>query len=189
VVIVTDDESELSDTSFDSMFKALDPSYADYVFHAIAVPDDPEAACDNGGACCELGEQQGVVYQALVGATGGVFGNLCLQDFQGVFEELAKSVEQGSSLSCEWTIPPAPAGMPFDPDKVNVEFSDGMGNTLQFGRVDSEAECAGVADGWYYDDPANPTKIVACSQTCDKIRDVEGGSITIKFGCATQPAG
>ena len=66
----------------------------------------------------------------------------------------------GSLLSCEFEIPPPPQGESFDPDEVNVEFSDGIGNVTPIGRVDDEAGCAQVSGGWYYDDLANPTTIL-----------------------------
>ena len=85
-------------------------------------------------------------------------------------------------------IPPPPDGMDFDPDQVNVEFDDGAGGILDIGRVESPAECAGVTDGWYYDDPMAPTRIIVCPQTCTKIQGFDMASISIKFGCATIPA-
>lgn len=178
IVIVTDDNSDLDAADFDAEFKQLDPSYDPYIFHGIiCFYECPEAA--------EIGE----VYVELIDQTDGVQGDLCLQDFQSVFDEVATAVIGGVSLSCEWEIPSTPDGEEFDPDAVNVEFDDGIGGTLDIGRVDSPAECANVTDGWYYDDPVSPTMILVCPQTCDKIQGFQDAKINIKFGCETTPAG
>ena len=72
-----------------------------------------------------------------------------------------------------------------DFEKVNVDFNDGMGNVLPIGKVNAEADCANVMDGWYYDDPNAPTKILVCPQTCAKIQIAPMASMNIKFGCET----
>jgi len=38
--------------------------------------------------------------------------------------------------------------------------------------------------GWHYDDPAAPTRIVACPQTCDLIQSTPLAEIKILLGCA-----
>lgn len=193
VIVVTDDDSDLSANDFNTQFLALDPTHAGYKFHAIASPEDPILACVAQTSCCPaffplsaaLSEQ----YIDLVALTGGIFGNLCEQDFGPIFDQVSTEVVSGAALACEYPIPPPPDGEDFDPDRVNVAFDDGMGGTLEIGRVDAPAACAGVADGWYYDVPAAPTSIVLCPQTCDTIQGFANASVSIKFGCATVPAG
>jgi hypothetical protein len=51
------------------------------------------------------------------------------------------------------------------------------------------ADCAGVTNGWYYDDPAAPETIVLCPQTCEAIQGFTMAQVSIEFGCATKPAG
>jgi hypothetical protein len=178
IVVVTDDESNLDALSFDNQFKALDPDFDDYKLHGIVSMQDCDDAADIGQVYISLGQ-----------LTGGLVSDLCLQNFQPVFDLLATEVISGSVLSCEWAIPEPPEGEDFDPDKVNVEFDDGSGNTLLIGRVDSAAECPNVTDGWHYDDPVNPTLIVACPQTCDRIQGAMMATIAIQLGCATEAAG
>lgn len=178
VVIVTDDESELDAVSFDNQFKALDPSYVTYKLHGIVSMHDCEDAADVGQVYITLGQ-----------LTGGLIADLCDQNFQPVFDLLATEVIGGSVLSCEWTIPEPPEGETLNPDQVNVEFDDGQGMAETIGRVDDASQCAGVADGWYYDDPAAPTLIIACPQTCERMQDAMMASISIQLGCATVPAG
>lgn len=174
LVIVTDDESNMDAMTFDAQFQALDAGYAGYKLHGIvSVQNCPEAA------------QIGDIYIELADLTGGVIGDLCLQDFQPVFDSLATEVISGSVLTCEWAVPMPAEGEEFDPDKVNVEFDDGSGTILEIGRVDDAAGCAAVQDGWYYDDPVDPTLILACPQTCERMQGAMMASISIKLGCAT----
>lgn len=192
IVVVTDDDSDMSATDFDTMWRALDPSHESYVFHAIASPEDPIAACLGQTTCCPtpplpLSAALSQEYIQLVQARGGIFGNLCEQNFGPVFNQLSTAVVSGATLACEYTIPPPPDGEELDPDEVNVTFDSGVG-TLDIGRVDDPADCPNVEDGWYYDNPDAPTTIIVCPQTCDKIQGFDQASIDIQFGCATVEA-
>lgn len=188
VVVVTDDNSALTAADFTQQFVSLSPNLSDFVLHGIVSSIDPDVACGQGSACCQLAASQGTVYQELIGQTGGVEGNLCDQEFQPVFQAVAQQVIGGATLSCSYQIPPAPDGETFDKDEVNVDFDDGTGGTLSIGRVDDVSNCAAVSDGWYYDDPDDPQLIIVCPQTCDKLQGFEDASVAIKFGCETVPA-
>ena len=178
IVVVTDDSSNMTVENFDAQFQALDPSYVGYIHHSVVCHSDCPSAADIGTRYIELSNQ-----------TMGVAADLCDQDFQAVFDVLSTEVIGGTELSCEFEIPTPPDGMEFNPDQVNLEFNDGMGGTLEIGRVDTAADCPGVSDGWYYDDPMNPQLILVCPQTCEKMQGVLNGSISIAFGCASMPAG
>jgi len=174
VLVVTDDTSNMSLNDFDTGFLGLDPSYADYLQHSVVCHSNCSSAAGIGSRYINLSVQ-----------TGGVAADLCDQDFQSVFDVLSTEVIGGTQLACEFEIPEPPNGEDFDPDKVNVDFDDGLGGTLPIPRVASAAECPGVIDGWYYDDPAAPTMIVMCPQTCEKVQVAKNGSINIAFGCET----
>ncbi|MCA9705226.1 MAG: VWA domain-containing protein [Myxococcales bacterium] len=178
IVVVTDDTSNMDWMDFDAQFLALDPSYAGYIHHSVV--------CHSN---CASAAGIGTNYIDLSNATMGVAADLCDQDFQAVFDVLSTEVIGGTELACEFEIPPPPDDMEFNPDQVNVEFNDGMGNVLEIGRVDGAADCPNVTDGWYYDDPMNPQMILVCPQTCDKMQGALNGAISIAFGCATMPAG
>ncbi len=87
-------------------------------------------------------------------------------------------------LDCEWVMPAPSGSRDQDPTKVNVNFLTG-GALTQLGRVPSKEECANFQNGWFYDDPANPTKIIACPNTCDAIKASTDGKIDILVGCDT----
>lgn len=96
VIVVSDDDSSLSAGDFNTAFLALDPSHAGYTFHTIASPEDPIPACVAQTVCCPdfvplvaaLGQQ----YIDLTALTGGVFNNICFQDFEPFFNDVALSV-------------------------------------------------------------------------------------------------
>ena len=186
VVVVTDDNSDLSAAAFDAAFKALDPGLAAYKLHAICGAKDSGDIlwCAQNAICCAFTAKAGKVYMDLINKTGGEWGDLCLQNFTPVFDVLSTEVIQNASLACEWTIPDPMGDDPIDFDKVNVDFVDGM-NVKPIGKVETPADCGNVSDGWYYDDPMKPTKILVCPQTCDKIQGVANAKIDIKFGCET----
>jgi hypothetical protein len=188
IILVSDDDSDLSANAFHSAFEALDPSHIGYKFHAIASPEDEILACVAMTSCCLLSAALSQEYIDLVGITGGIFGNLCEQDFAPIFDLVSTQVISEATIACEFPIPEPPEGETFDPDKVNVAFDDGMGGTLEIGRVDSPADCPMVTDGWYYDDPADPTSIVLCDQTCGTIQGFAMASVQVQFGCATVDA-
>ena len=86
-------------------------------------------------------------------------------------------------LECEWEVPDSP-DMPFDKMLVNVELSSPAGE-VALGLVEDEDECA--ARGWHYDDFEEPTRIIACEETCDLIQSTAMARIDILLGCETVP--
>ena len=178
IVVVTDDTSDMDFADFDAAFQMLDPSYAGYIHHSVVCHSNCESAAGIGTNYIELSNM-----------TAGVAADLCDQDFQAVFDVLSTEVIGGTELACEFEIPAPPDDMEFNPNQVNLEFDDGMGGVLEIGRVDSAAQCADVVDGWYYDNPDAPQMIFMCPQTCTTVQASMNGSINIKFGCATMPAG
>jgi hypothetical protein len=95
--------------------------------------------------------------------------------------ETALNVIRGATLSCEFQMPPAPAGKTLDIGSVNVVFTPagGQGQTLTYNQG-----CTGGA-GWHYDDPHAPTKITLCAGTCGTVQAAKGAEIDVVTGCAT----
>jgi hypothetical protein len=85
-------------------------------------------------------------------------------------------------------LPPPPEGEEFDPDKVNIQVHQSAGPDQSVGKVDSEAECAAHAGGWYYDNPAAPTRIKVCPQTCGVLQTFQEPTLDILLGCKSEPA-
>jgi hypothetical protein len=132
---------------------------------------------------CPAAAEIGTVHADLVAKTGGVGGDLCLQDFVTVFDTLAAQVAQSVQLACEWEIPPPPAGETFDAAKTNVELVlEGASELLP--RLPPGTECADLA-AWRYDNETSPTKVLACSSVCSRIQSATNAAVDLVFGCET----
>lgn len=91
-------------------------------------------------------------------------------------------------LECEWGIPDIPEGEVFESDKINVIFSESGKPEETILKIPAGRSCGSSSflGGWYYDNEASPTTIIACPQTCDYITSIKtGGSVEFDFGCAT----
>jgi hypothetical protein len=89
-------------------------------------------------------------------------------------------------VECEWTIPAPPPGQLFDSARVNVQLSaPSLTSATTFGQVPSASACA--ARGWHYDDPAAPTRLIACPETCALLRATPQARVDVLLGCATAP--
>lgn len=107
-----------------------------------------------------------------------------LTDPEKTRTELLDAIEliRGEAISCELDIPSPPTGKKLDPDKVNVHFSGASQSdvSLKYGTACS----SDVA--WRYDDPAKPTKILLCDDTCAMVKADEKGSLGVEFGCVNR---
>lgn len=183
IVIISDDAPNLTGAAFDQMLLALDAQFSGYKHHAIYAFTYPGSFCLPGSdPCCGLADGDGSEYGRHTDATGGINGNLCLQDFESVWSALATQVIENTTLACDWEIPPPPPGETLDPLRVNVHYSgDGLAPQL-LGFVDGFSAC-GAAGGWYYDNAQQPTRIFACPETCATMQELGNARIDIKFGC------
>jgi len=203
VLVVTDDDSSMNSATFSASLVALDATFAGFKFSAIASPKEPptaacvlcaatgcgscsEVCCDKSALCIPIPAAEGDVYKDLVSQTGGMFGDICSQNFQPLFQDIATAVVAESLISCVYDIPPAPGDEAIDYDKVNVDYIPMPGDPAQpiYYVPGGEADCD-AQGGWYYDDVASPTQILLCPATCDAVQMSTEGSVTVKFGCKT----
>ena len=92
---------------------------------------------------------------------------------------------KAAQLSCDYTLPPPPAGKSIDVNAVNVNYTTG-GATSTLGY---SADCSN-AKGWHYDSTTTPTKIIMCPTICSTLQnDTSGGKVDIVFGCSTAVTG
>lgn len=177
--VVTDDEANLDAATFTQQLNALDPGFiTTWKFFGVFCV----GGCPVLGACANTGN----TYNQLVQQTGGLAGDLCAgqNGFQPVFNQLSQSVVTGAELRCEWDIPPPPPGETFNQNQVNVQYTPGGGAPEQFGFAGDATGC-GVQDGWYYDDANAPTRVIACPETCTRIKGDLSGTVDVLFGCDT----
>lgn len=107
-----------------------------------------------------------------------------LTDPEKTRTDLLDAVEliRGKSISCELDIPAPPAGKKLDPDKVNVHYSGATqaDTSLKYGT-----SCKGDV-AWHYDDPAQPTKILLCDETCATVKADSKAKLGVEFACVNR---
>lgn len=187
IVVVTDDESDLSAADAKSGIMALDPAqFSDAIYDGIFSYTDGSANDECAGHAAAAGE----VYKTLVMQSNGVSGNLCLQDFKPVFDRLAQAVIGGAKLSCDWTLPTPPPGTTFVPSATNVRYTGSAAAPRTVPHMPSAAACDSAADGWawFYDNEQNPSKVTMCPKACTAIQQDTGARIELEFGCPTVEA-
>jgi hypothetical protein len=185
-LVVTDDNSDMSAQEFMDRVHTLDPAQfwpGNWVFHGIFAFANP---WDFGSPCVLVSAAAGTVYFDLTRATLGLGGDLCSQNFDPIFQELATTVVQSAELSCEWDIPPPEEGT-INPLLVNVTFT-GTAGEKPLGYVEDRSLCDTVVDAWYYDDNISPTRIFACPSTCTELKGAGALRIDIAFGCDRRTA-
>ncbi|MBS2016304.1 MAG: VWA domain-containing protein [Deltaproteobacteria bacterium] len=86
---------------------------------------------------------------------------------------------RGAAQGCELALvqPDGSPGVP-DPSKVNVVFTDANGN--------ESAVAKDASNGWSYDDPSRPTKVVFNGEACRRLQSVSNGKVKVELGCATR---
>ncbi len=210
--IISDDNASLDAASFRTQMVQKDASFQDFVFHGIVAPYDydhgdcvlcqllnngdctPCDACCGpdpalGLACTSYAEEEGTVYKDLANDTSppGVIGNLCVQEFSPMFQEMATAVIGGSQVACVFDIPAPPNNQSIDFTKVNVKFFETPTATgVPFFNVPGgQGACAGD-DEWYFDDASSPTQILLCPGACSQVQAADEGRVEVTFDCETQ---
>ncbi|WP_437603252.1 vWA domain-containing protein [Sorangium sp. So ce590] len=86
---------------------------------------------------------------------------------------------RGASVSCTMAIPLPPDGSSFDKEKVRVLYTSRSSATAELAYDQS---CA-TEDAWRYDEPANPTQIVLCVDTCTTVQADAAAKLNVDFTC------
>lgn len=81
---------------------------------------------------------------------------------------------RGLAASCEYSFT-VPAGQQLDPNLVSVTFTQN-GQSTEVPKSTS--------NGWRYDNPSNPTKVILEGGWCDQVRNASDGKVEIVLGCA-----
>ena len=136
------------------------------------------------GPKCASAVNNGSEYQKLSQLTGGIVDSVCNTDYSGVLDNLAKGLV--TRLGCEFSLP-TPDGGTVDPTKVVVQYTPASGPPKTLNQVTDASKCGSVADAWYYDNNASPTKILLCPTTCTTIGTDTAGSIKVLLGCKGAP--
>ncbi len=98
------------------------------------------------------------------------------------FEAALKAI-QGQAIGCAYAIPQPTGGQTLDLNKLNVQTTIGGVKTILTYDA-TAADCDLVAGGWYFDDPAAPTKIELCPATCSAVMAKADAAVDVVLGCA-----
>lgn len=90
IIVVTDDNSTVSHTTFNTQLLALDPTLAGYRFNSIVATLDPLAYPAN--ICSGIASARGSEFIDLSTQTGGIVSNLCEQNFAPAFSNMASAI-------------------------------------------------------------------------------------------------
>jgi hypothetical protein len=186
---VTDDQSSVSAVAFDAFLLAGDGvgyfgtgAQRNYVFHSICGVDKPLLPTEPKTVSkCSTAVTTGAQYQDLSILTGGLRYPVCDPDYSAAFNAIATSIVQ--SVACEFLTPSSysDAGV-IDWSVVELRYTPGNGSAPQIlGQVPSEAGCQG--DGFYYDHPASPTKVVLCPDSCATAQSDDAAKVEFLLGC------
>lgn len=183
---ITDDDSTLPSDDFDRALLALQPAgmfgtsqNRKYVWNSIVGWQDgtPRLSSSKCGSAVNVGQE----YQELTQLTGGVVDSVCKQSFSGVFQNLAKGLFE--KVGCEFQMPTSTNGTS-DPSKVVVHYTPGgTANQETLTQVTDSSKCDSVGRAWFYDNNANPTKILFCPTLCASASQDISGRVDIAVGC------
>lgn len=120
---------------------------------------------------------------AQAGGTSTAFLIDASQDLAQGFAEALESIRTAAA-PCAFEIPISTDEGPVDPSRVNVTFTPpGATQAVVVGKTfDGSASSCGLDGGWYYDNPAAPSRIQLCGATCEGSLKAR---VDVQFGCET----
>ena len=121
---------------------------------------------------------------AAAGGTTDAFMIDSEPDVQQAFLDALAEI-QGQALPCSYLIPQPPPGEEINFGKINVSYTPGGGSEQVIPYVESVSACPASGLAWYYDNPAMPTQILLCPNTCSTISQDPDGEVQIVVGCDT----
>jgi hypothetical protein len=123
---------------------------------------------------------------AQAGGTGQAFIVDAAQDAEQQFLAKMNQIRGQAQVPCEYQIPPATPDKPFDPHLVNVQYTQSGTPTIVYAVPDQSA-CDPAQGGWYFDNPADPKRLLLCPTTCNTVTTVTGLSVQVALGCQSIP--
>ena len=177
IVVISDDDTNNQVDEFDP---DISPLVDEYVVHVSVPGEDPDDACMGGGVCCMIAQEDAPDYREHGEVSGGVVHDMCEQDFDVFFGDVADVILARSPDKCRWVFPDGAAT-----DQLNLLLEIDGGAGLLFPYSPSLEECIPGSPGWYYDDPAAPTRIELCPTACDSLGPAMSVVATLQTGCPT----
>jgi hypothetical protein len=170
VVLVTDGQANGCDTDIDVISKLAADALAEAGVrtYAIGLTGSQEADMDQ------------------IAKDGGTEKGIFVADGADTQKQLldALGAIRGQILDCDFPMPQPKPGVDVNPSLINVNYTPGSGTKSTLTQVADTAACT-ASGGWYYDDPAVPTRISLCKSTCDTVTADPKAALEILLGCAT----
>ena len=123
-----------------------------------------------------LGNVAGLDQMAQAGGTSNAFVVSDPGSVQTVVD--AMNTIRSQALPCEYRIPQSSAA--FDKTLVNLRWDSGSGQMI-VPFVQARERCDATSGGWFYDDDAQPSRLIACDATCVALK--AGGTVQVVLGC------
>lgn len=152
-----------------------------YVFHSIVGVDKPYLPTQpKTSVKCSTAVNTGPQYQDLSILTGGLRHPVCDTNYSAVFNNIASSIVK--QVACELLTPSQSDGGVIDWSKVQVQYTPGgAGTPTTFPQVPNAGACTG--NGFYYDNPGNPTKVTLCPTSCTTVSADGKAKVDLLLGC------
>jgi hypothetical protein len=103
------------------------------------------------------------------------------------FLERMNQIRGEAQVPCEYQIPPPDPANPFNRDLVNVQFTIGGTPTIVYAVPDASACNPAQGGGWYFDNPADPKRLLLCPTTCNTVTTTVGIQVQVALGCQSIP--
>jgi hypothetical protein len=192
----TDDDSFTSAAEFIAQLTALapadfgeSPERPTFAFHSVIgiaarepagtayTPEEP-LVLDRCIADQSLAPSSGRTYQTLSRLSGGLRYPLCaLDDYDAIFEGIARDGIRRSGLSCSFPVPPAPPGKRIDSERIALLQGDADREPAPLARVPSLPDCQ--PDAFYVE----ADQIELCPDLCDTLAALPGSIVSVEFDC------
>jgi hypothetical protein len=173
IVLITDGEPFGCDTDPDNIAQIAGDAYTQggVLTYAVGLTGSSEAQLNQ---------------IAMAGGTNTAFfvadGGTATQDLLAALLAI-----RGMPIACDFPLPTATAGgQTIDPALINVNYTLAGLTETELGLVGGVAECADK-QAWYYDDPANPMRIMLCPAACAAVTNDPSVQIKILAGCKPRP--
>jgi hypothetical protein len=144
----------------------------------------------DGAASCELDPNPpNVADLDLVANSGGTERAFIVDATQNVSDQFLQKLNEvrtSAQLPCDFLLPTASTEV--DINQVNLTYAPpGSPDAQRVYYAQDPSVCDPAQGGWYYDDPAAPTRIVLCPATCNVVSSQQGGRVSVVLGCPTEP--
>jgi hypothetical protein len=105
-------------------------------------------------------------------------------DVSGAVRTALNRIRGAAAIPCELQLPEPPPGAALALNAVNLSYESDDCSLTPFSAVPSAEGCGGE-DGWYYDTPDAPGRVLLCPRSCDRVSG-PGGNLYYSVGCETR---